>query len=354
MRDNFSEIDWHWGSDVSRMQEVMKMGMQKHILALSLVLIITLSGCVNGPVRCHLNGRFNYITAETAKQCPWYSYPVTLPAAAVCDAGIIVADTVTVPVVSLGHLGPNGKSHPVFSIFWLPFHPLVCLAMTFYGDSLKGGVLYQRLFGYHYFNSLSRTFKIIDSANPDGSTQTILELNDRTISVLPGRLNVIADNADNIVASLSDGSVFWWRQMNGKWEPKPFDPVPSNSELTKAISEEIERLTMNKNNASEILSMNKNSASEQKYIERIAKEMVWWQNLSQHLENERPVVKEVTDLRFWKENGMPEQEQSNVCNWSFGYRLRLECKSYEFDVSCSRDMNNTRAILVYHYFMMNF
>ena len=81
--------------------------MQKHILALSMVLIITISGCVNGPVCCHLNGRFNYITEETAKQCPWYSYPVALPAAAVCDAGIIVADTIAVPVVSLGHLGPD-------------------------------------------------------------------------------------------------------------------------------------------------------------------------------------------------------------------------------------------------------
>ena len=110
--------------------------------------------------------------------------------------------------------------------------------------------------------------------------------------------------------------------------------------------------------------MNKNSAFELKFIERIAKEIVWWQNLGQHLENERPVVQEVTDqrpvvqevtdLRFWKENGMPEQEQSNVCNWSFGYRLRLECKSYEFDVSCSRDINNARTISVYHYFMMNF
>ena len=346
MRDNFSEIDWHCVSDVSSLQELMKMGsgMQKHILALSLVLIITLSGYVNGPVRCHLNGRFNYITAETAKQCPWYAYPVALPAAAVCDAGIIVADTITVPVVSLGHLGPDGKSHPVYSIFWLPFYPLVCfMVMAFHGESLNDGVLYQRLFGYHYFKTEYGTFKIIDSENLDGSPQTILKLNDQTIGVLPGRLNNLADNADNIAASLSDGSVFWWRQMNGKWEPKPFDSIPSNSELTKAISWEIERLTMNKN-----------SAFEQKYIERIAKEIVWWQNLSQHLENERPVVKEVTDLRFWKENGMPEQEQSNVCNGSFGYRLRLECKSYEFDVSCSRDMNNTRAISVYHYFMMNF
>ncbi len=323
----------------------MKMGsgMQKHILALSLAMMITFSGCVNGPVRCHLNGRFNYITAETAKQCPWYSYPVALPAAAVCDAGIIVADTVTVPVVSLGHLGPDGKSHPVLSIFWLPFHPLVCLAMTFYGDSLNGGVLYQRLFGYHYFNSLSRTFKIIDSANPDGSPQTILKLKDQTIGVLPGRVNNIADNADNIVASLSDGSVFWWRQMNGKWEPKSFDPVPSNSELTKAISVQIE-----------ILTWNKNGAFEQKYKERIEKEIAWWQNLSKYLENVRPVVKEMTALRFGEENGMSEQEQNSVCNWSFGYRLRLECKSYEFDVSCSRDMNNTRAISVYHYFTMNF
>ena len=311
------------------------------LLALSVLLC---PGCVNGPARCHLNGRFNYLTAETAKRTAWYTYPVTLPTAAICDAGIIVADTIAVPVLSLGHLGPDGKSHPVYSIFWLPFYPLVCfITMAFYGDSLNDGVLYQRLFGYHYFNSLSRTFKIIDSANPNGSPQTILKLNNRTISVLPGRLNNIADNADNIVASLSDGSVFWWRQMNGKWEPKPFDSIPSNSELTKAISWEIERLTMNKN-----------IAFEQKYKERIEKKIAWWQNLSKYLENVRPVVKEMTALRFGEENGMSEQEQNSVCNWSFGYRLRLECKSYEFDVSCSRDMNNTRAISVYHYFMMNF
>ena len=332
---------------IARLQDLLKMGnrMQKHILAFSLALIITISGCVNGPVRCHLNGRFNYIAAETAKQCPWYSYPVALPAAAVCDAGIIVADTVAVPVVSLGHLGPDGKSHPVYSIFWLPFYPLVCFtAMAFYGDSLNGGVLYQRLFGYHYFKTGYGTFKII-AWQTDGFPQTILKLKDQTISALPGRLNVIANNADNIVASLSDGTVIWWRQMNGKWEPKPFDQVPSNSELTKAISREIERLTMNKN-----------SGFEQKIIERKAREIGWWQNLSQLLESVNPVVKEVTDLRFWKENRMSEQEQNSVCNEGFGYKLRLECQSYEFDVYCSVDMNtmNTRAISVDHYFMMNF
>ena len=67
-----------------------------------------------------------------------------------------------------------------------------------------------------------------------------------------------------------------------------------------------------------------------------------------------PVIKEVTEQGFSKENGKSEQEQNSVCNESFRYKLRLECQSYEFDVSCSRDMNNTRAISVYHYFMMNF
>ncbi|MBQ7177668.1 MAG: hypothetical protein IJS08_09665, partial [Victivallales bacterium] len=301
---------------------------------------------VNGPVRCHLNGRFNYLTAETAKQCPWYSYPVALPAAAVCDAGIIVADTVAVPVISLGHLGPDGKSHPVYSIFWLPFYPLVCfMAMAFYGDSLNDGVLYQRLLGYHYFTTEYGTFKIIDSANPDGYPQTILKLNDQTISVLLGRLNNISNNADNIVASLSDGTVIWWRRMNGKWEPKPFDLVPSNSELTKAISKQIEFLTIRKNNA-----------FEQKYSERIAREIGWWQNLSHLLENVSPVIKEVTEQGFSKENGKSEQEQNSVCNEVFGYKLRLECQSYEFDVFCSMDMNttNTSVISVDHYFMTNF
>ena len=106
------------------------------LLALSVLLC---PGCVNGPARCHLNGRFNYLTAETAKRTAWYTYPVTLPTAAICDAVIIVADTIAVPVLSLGHLGPDGKSHPVYSIFWLPFYPLVCFtAMLF---SLPGNAL---------------------------------------------------------------------------------------------------------------------------------------------------------------------------------------------------------------------
>ena len=36
------------------------------------VAVMMLSGCVNGPARCYLNGRFNYLTVETAKNAPWY------------------------------------------------------------------------------------------------------------------------------------------------------------------------------------------------------------------------------------------------------------------------------------------
>ena len=55
--------------------------MNKFIKFMGLMLIVTLSGCINGPVRCYLNGPYDYLTVETAKRCPVYAYPVALPAA---------------------------------------------------------------------------------------------------------------------------------------------------------------------------------------------------------------------------------------------------------------------------------
>lgn len=118
------------------------------LILLSLSVVFLCSSCINGPVRCHFNGRFNYLTAETARQAAWYTYPITLPAAALCDTGILLADTVAIPVVSLGGLGPDGKGHPFWSIFWLPLYPPLCVVKTFqYGKcSPDEGVLYQWLF----------------------------------------------------------------------------------------------------------------------------------------------------------------------------------------------------------------
>ena len=106
----------------------------------------------------------------------------------------------------------------------------------------RDGVLYQRLFGMSYIKTKYGKFKIINVKKQDGSQDTKLVFNEQTVYLLPGKLINFTNNADNVVAGTSDGSVFWWQQIDGKWQYKPFVLVPEKIKLAKAIDEKIEDL----------------------------------------------------------------------------------------------------------------
>ena len=319
--------------------------MNKIIKLMGLILIVMLSGCINGPVRCYLNGPYDYLMVETAKRCPVYAYPVALPAAAVCDVGIIAVDTIWVPLGSLACLVRKDCGGP----FMLPFYPLICVMVgggTFWtgiGD-YRDGVLYQRLFGMSYIKTKYGKFKIINVKKQDGSQDTKLVFNEQTVYLLPGKLINFTNNADNVVAGTSDGSVFWWQQIDGKWQYKPFVLVPEKIKLAKAIDEKIEDLKSS-------ISVYNSNSYERKSNERIEKQMAWWKGLKICLENSAPVVKEViSQPRFGEDKSKVKQEGT----WSLSYTLRLHCQLYDFDVICNTDGTGWDIIRVDHYFFETF
>ncbi len=324
--------------------------MNKIIKLMGLILIVMLSGCINGPVRCYLNGPFDYLTVETAKQCPVYAYPVALPAAAVCDVGIIAADTLWIPLSSLRCLVDKDCGGPLM----LPFYPLIWVGAGMVSTFERGngnhrdGVLYQRLFGQSYIKTEYGKFNVINVKKQDGSQDTKLMFDEQTAYLLPGKLINFTNNADNVVVGTSDGSVFWWQRIEGKWKSKPFFLIPEITELLKAIDMEIKDLESSKSMYSD------NTSYDSKHIEIIEKKIAWWTTVKQFLKVASPVVKEVVTQPYFTEARVDDGlGGADGDNWRLFYMLKLDCQSYDFDVYCTTDGMNWN-IRVHHYFSINY
>ncbi|MBR4517910.1 MAG: hypothetical protein IKO65_02795 [Victivallales bacterium] len=286
------------------------------------VAVMMLSGCVNGPARCYLNGRFNYLTVETAKNAPWYTYPVTLPAAVIGDAGILVADTVAVPVMCLSVVTFVHLAGPV-AVFALPLlYPFFCVIVPFNcKDSVKGGVLYQRLYGYHYFKTPFGKVKIIPVEKTAKTSQTVLELNGETVGAFLGKLVYLACNADNVVVTRNDNTVVWWQRVNGEWKQRPWQLVPENSELCDAIDREIKKLEKLKGETA-TWADNWIAQKEKKVLE---KKIAIWEGVKPCLENSQPPAVEILGQPdFWEKGANNVSGQDDKKKWYFSYVLRLD------------------------------
>ena len=315
---------------------------QRCLIILSLVIL--LSSCVNGPVRCHLNGRFNYLTAETARNCSWYSYPVTLPAAAVCDAGIMVADVIGVPMAASRFLPAELKGayldtpNPLAWLVIIPFIPVGCVKCVIYSsDSCKapfGGVLYRGLFGYHYIDTVysimpSGRFKISCSKKTNG--KTVIELDGQVVCELDGRLdNFVLADKDNVVASLDDGTMHWRRYLNGQWQPISVRLIPDTLELIKAIEWHI-------NVMKRWINDYEKSGHKQKIIRKHIKEY-----------EKSIALSEVT--RGLVENGCPVAVKKIYSpRYSDNHKIEVElimvCKSCILDVFCHTNGNQSEFIV---------
>ena len=203
------------------------------------ILLLAVQGCINGPVRGRLNGRFNYLTAETARCAPWYTYPVSLPVAAVGDAGIIVADTLAVPVVALGSM--LKETGPFFFPIALPFYPVMCFSIMVFspGDSsIDSGVLYENLFGYRYIDTNIGGLKIASAVDSSGMPKTTIELNGRTIGDFSGDLKItaLATEKDNLAIGLNDGTIRWWHSDDDDWSLKVGHFIPDRQKVLTAIN----------------------------------------------------------------------------------------------------------------------
>lgn len=128
-----------------------------------MILFLLQGGCVNGPIRNGSFGYFRSFTNETMRNTPLYFFPLTFPAGVAVDVLVIAGDTVTIPLVALTGLSPEGVSHPVYSILWLPLWPVICCALTFSRSDRfksKSGRVYQWLWGYKYVETQTNSFKI--------------------------------------------------------------------------------------------------------------------------------------------------------------------------------------------------
>ena len=309
---------------------IAKFSVQKQRCLIILLLIILLSSCVNGPVRCRLNGRFNYLTMETAKNCSWYTYPVTLPAAAVCDAGIIVADTVAVPVVSLRFLGPVIEANPLFLVFWIPFYPIACVTTTAFScDSphvANGSMMYQWLFGYQYYKTQYGIIKIIQPTK--ANSRTVFEMDGQTIGELDGHLDTIAVSENSVTAFMTDTSLHWLHCVDGKWESNTLHLVPDNSELSRANNKEIWDLKQR------VQKLEKsNDKYEQQSLKWTKESITRLEIIEMLLKNEHPTVVKV----------IPRYSPAT----QFQYMLRLTCHSYVFDVECISKNGSVFVVHVY-------
>ncbi len=237
--DKPSTIHGHGLRDVARALA----GIRSGLLA---ILLLVVSGCINGPMRSHLNGRFNYLTVETARCAPWYTYPLSLPAAAVGDTGILLVDTLAVPSSTLGSI--LKETGPFFFLFALPFYPIGCYSMMVSsGDSSVGsGILYEKLFGYRYIDTNIGRLKIASAVDSSGMPKTTIELDGRTIGDFSGDLKItaLATEKDNLAIGLNDGTIRWWRFADGDWSLKAGHFVPDRQEVLTAINANLKRANL--------------------------------------------------------------------------------------------------------------
>ena len=315
---------------------------QRCLIILSLVIL--LSSCVNGPVRCHLNGRFNYLTAETARNYPWYTYPVTLPAAAVCDTGIMVADVIGVPLAASRFLPAELKGayldtpNPLAWLVIIPFIPVGCVKCVIgSSDSCKapfGGVLYQGLFGYYYIDTAysiipSGRFKISCSKKTNG--KTVIELDGQVVCEMDGRLdNLVLADKDNVVASLDDGTMHWRRHLNGQWQPISVRLIPGTSELIKAIEWYINVM---KRRINDYEKSGHKQEIIRKHIKDFEKSIALSEVTRGLVENGCPVaVKKIYSPSYWD-------------NHKITVELIMVCQSYVLDVFCHTNGNQSEFIV---------
>ena len=211
------------------------------------VLLLATSGCINGPVRGRLNGRFNYLTAETARCAPWYTYPVSLPAAAVGDAGIIVADTLAVPVTVLNRAfhspirGSYGPGILLFAPLLIPLYPIKCVEeMLSEYDTAPAGVLYQKLFGHYSMKTELGRLKIAPAVDSSGTPKMTIELNGKAIGDFPAELKIKALKTEwRYLAIVFSNDTIWWRQYSSddEWLPQKSSRLfPNRQEILTALN----------------------------------------------------------------------------------------------------------------------
>ena len=212
------------------------------------ILLLAVQGCINGPVRGRLNGRFNYLTAETARCAPWYTYPVSLSAAAVGDADIIVADTLAVPVAVLNrafHTPIRGSFGPgilLFAPLLIPLYPIKCVEeMLSEYDTAPAGVLYQKLFGHYSMKMDIGRLKIAPAVDSADTPKMTIELNGKAIGDFPAELKIMALKAEawSYLAIVFSNDTIWWRQYSskGKWLSwKSGRLFPNRQEILSAIN----------------------------------------------------------------------------------------------------------------------
>ena len=278
------------------------------------VLLLAVSGCINGPVRGRLNGRFNYLTAETARCAPWYTYPLSLPAAAVGDAGIILADTLAVPTFALGSMLET--TGPFFFLLALPVYPISCFSVMVYARdlSIDSGILYEKLFGYRYMDTNIGRLKIASAEDSSGTPKTTIELDGKTIGDFSGDLKItaLATEKDNLAISLNDGTIRWWHSTGDDWSLKTGHFVPDRQEVLTAINAK--------------LKLGKLFLSTEEY-----KNLV---RMKQELEAGQPLILFPHKNLAFTHIGQGDKEEP-LCQIS--YSISVTCQSYWFIGKCNTD-----------------
>ncbi len=297
--DKPSTIHVHGMRDVARALAGIRCG----LLA---ILLLVVSGCINGPMRGHLNGRFNYLTVETARCAPWYTYPLSLPAAAVGDTGILLVDTLAVPSSTLGSI--LKETGPFFFLFALPFYPIGCYSMMVSsGDSSVGsGILYEKLFGHRYMDTIIGRLKIASAVDSSGMPKTTIELDGRTIGDFSGDLKItaLATEKDNLAIGLNDGTIRWWRSADGDWSLKAGHFVPDRQEVLTAINANLKEANL--------------PLSTEQYENLV--------EMKQQLEAGQPLTFSCMNLTFIH-GGMGDKEEPRV---QITYSLSVTCQSHWF------------------------
>lgn len=128
--------------------------MRATLLALVTIIVAT-SGCATGPLRYKTLGRYKYATIEFTERTPLLAKPFAAAGGVIADGTILVADTVTIPLVSVpiaiktAALGPcpetrDFAAHPVkettLSVLMFPIYLpwSYCLSLYFQSYEPKG------------------------------------------------------------------------------------------------------------------------------------------------------------------------------------------------------------------------
>jgi len=202
-----------------------------HLTYFPLVLLLScFCGCINGPARMHLNGKLRYITAETMRRCSWKNCLYGVPAAAITDLGIIVADTLLVPL-DVYYRGPYDDGCSGIWVIWLPFYPCVCAVQPFaYQEKPANGALYRRYWGFSYMDSINGTLQLFDLEAPP-ARRTRIFCNNQKVSEILGQIESLTSSQNHLAVLTSQGRLYWWICDDTGWRPQQHNYIPSSNAL---------------------------------------------------------------------------------------------------------------------------